>query len=361
MSNKDTATAAKTPPAATEVAKIDTERQIYSVRFHPNGTELIAGCYDGLIRRWSMSAEQPRLLDPLSGHNGWVQQVAFSSRHKCLFSSDSWGALRAWSYDDEMPQLKWSVDSAHDSWIKDLIVSDDEELLVTCGLDGMVKIWSSADGSLISELPRHPHPVYRIAIAPDQNQIVSADLMGAIRLWDLRSSQLLKEKTLEKMHLYDRIQDVPGVYVLRFEADGRRILCAGGQPTRTGNHQGIPTLHELETDTLELKQSRTFGVEKDGFIFDLVRFDNGLIAMATSGNPGAGQFLLVNPDEEEPLFASTKMSNCHSLALHPDGKRLVVAATNRNSQGNGAVRDKEGNYVANTSPLHLFELSDPQA
>ena len=359
MSNSDNPTA--TPPEITEVAKIDAERQVYSIRFHPDGTELVAGCYDGLIRRWSMSAEEPRPLESLAGHNGWVQQIAFSPQRNCLFSTDSWGALRAWSYDHEKPEVKWSVDSAHDGWTKDLTVSNNEELIVTCGLDGMVKIWSSEDGSLIGELPKHPHPVYRIALAPNQYVIASADLMGTIRLWDRRSNKLIRETTLGKMHLYDRIQDVPGIYVLRFEDNGRRILCAGGQPTRTGNHQGIPTLHSLETDTLKIKQSRTFGVEKDGFIFELVRCQNGLMAMVTSGNPGAGQFLLVDPDEEKPLHSSTKISNCHSITLHPDGKRLVVAATNRNSQGNGAVRDKEGNYVANTSPLHVFELSDSRA
>ena len=51
--------------------------------------------------------------------------------------------------------------------------------------------------------------------------------------------------------------------------------------------------------------------------------------------------------------SSTKMSNCHSLAVHGDG-RIVVTASNRNSQGNGAVRDKRGDYVANFSPLHVF-------
>ena len=48
--------------------------------------------------------------------------------------------------------------------------------------------------------------------------------------------------------------------------------------------------------------------------------------------------------------------NCHSIALHPDRKMFVVSATNRNSQGNGAVRDKAGAYLGNNSPLHVFEI-----
>ena len=79
--------------------------------------------------------------------------------------------------------------------------------------------------------------------------------------------------------------------------------------------------------------------------------------VVTSGQPGNGQFLLLEPGAEKPFFTSTKMSNCHSVAVHSDG-RIVVSASNRNSQGNGAVRDKMGGYVANYSPLHVFAVSD---
>jgi hypothetical protein len=50
------------------------------------------------------------------------------------------------------------------------------------------------------------------------------------------------------------------------------------------------------------------------------------------------------------------MANCHSLAVHPDGKRLVVAATNAGSNGNGRPKDKE--YLGNWSPLHVWSLSE---
>jgi len=56
-----------------------------------------------------------------------------------------------------------------------------------------------------------------------------------------------------------------------------------------------------------------------------------------------------------PHFTTAK-PNCHSLALSPDGTRLAVAATNANSSGNGRVKGKNGEYPANTSPIHLWTL-----
>ncbi len=79
----------------------------------------------------------------------------------------------------------------------------------------------------------------------------------------------------------------------------------------------------------------------------------------TSGQPGRGQFAFHRLGEEKPFWISTKLSNCHSLALHPGQRQVVVAATNRNSQGNGAVKDKKtGEYLGNYSPLHVFELPE---
>ena len=180
--------------------------------------------------------------------------------------------------------------------------------------------------------------------------------MGTLRHWNFESGQCERELKFEAMHLYDRIQDVPGIYVLHFNAAGDTLTCAGGQPTRTGNHQGIPVLHQIDWVMLEATRTQTYGVANDGFIFDLHWHTDGYFAAVTSGNPGAGQFLLGRLGEETAFFISKKMANCHTLALHPDGKSIVVAATNRNSQGNGAVRDKEGNYVGNSSPLHVFSL-----
>jgi hypothetical protein len=76
----------------------------------------------------------------------------------------------------------------------------------------------------------------------------------------------------------------------------------------------------------------------------------------TYGTPGAGQLLYVLPEEGKPFF-TRKMSNLHSLSWHPDGKWLAVVATNPGSNGNGRPLDKEGNYVGNKSPIHVFEVA----
>jgi hypothetical protein len=75
----------------------------------------------------------------------------------------------------------------------------------------------------------------------------------------------------------------------------------------------------------------------------------------TSGNPGTGKFYFFEPGAAQPFSLTPKMANCHSLAVHPEGKRLVVSATNTGSNGNG--RQLKGNeYLGNWSPLVIWDL-----
>ncbi|MGB0742820.1 MAG: hypothetical protein ACPGXX_22310, partial [Planctomycetaceae bacterium] len=77
--------------------------------------------------------------------------------------------------------------------------------------------------------------------------------------------------------------------------------------------------------------------------------------VVTSGQPGKGQFLLLRRGDETPRFVHSRLFNCHNVDVLPDG-RFVACATNRNSPGNGAVRDPDGSYRGNTSPLQMFAV-----
>jgi hypothetical protein len=75
----------------------------------------------------------------------------------------------------------------------------------------------------------------------------------------------------------------------------------------------------------------------------------------TSGQPGQGKLLFQVPSAAQPFFQAAR-ANCHSLAVHPDGRRLVVCATNANSAGNGRRIGKGSEYPGNFSPLLTWEM-----
>ncbi len=337
-----------------EVALIEQDRQVHAARYSPCGKFLLAGGYDGLVRRWDMTEELPRELAPVSGHDGFVQGLAFGG--DWVFTADSWGRLRCWAYSDENPKVRWEVEAAHDSWIRDLSVSSDGNMLASCGVDQVVRLWSTSDGKKQRELVGHNDDVLTIAFAPDGRSLVSGDLPGVVKSWDVANGKLRRDFDAKVLYLYHRIQNVGGVRSLAFDADGKRLVVGGCRPAGGGFVKGTPVMLLFDYNTGEQIESADLGGTEDGFVFDIHFHSDDFLMAVTSGQPGKGKFLYHRVGDEKSIFSTTKLSNCHSLSLSPDGNQLAVTATNKGSNGNGRRLDKDGNYVGNSTPIHLFTL-----
>jgi WD40 repeat protein len=339
-----------------EIKALATKQQLGALRFSPCGKFLVGGGYDGLVHRWDVSAADLPELSPLEGHGGWVEGTAFQPNGELLFTADTWGRLFAWPYTVEKPEPKWKVEAAHDGWIRQLAASPDGKLLATCGIDRRVRVWSADDGSRVHDFDGHQEDVFSVCFAPDGKSLVSGDLKGVVKQWDLANGTCVRDFDARALYAYYRIQDVGGVRCLAFNRDGTRLACAGTRPKNDGNVQGVPLVLVFDFATGELKQTIEMGNDGDVYVCDLAWHADGFLMAVTSGNPGTGKFLFQYPEDKQPFFVTTKLANCHSLSVHPDGRRLAVAATSKGSNGNGRPLNKDGQYEGNTSPIHLFEL-----
>lgn len=347
-----------------EAGQVDADRQVHSARFSPCGGFLFAGGYDGQIRRWQIGEAAdaaPQLLPPLAGHRGWVQPVAFHAEAKLLFSADSWGELRAWSYAAEPPQEKWSVADAHAGWIRDLDVSPDGRTLASCGSDRKARLWTAADGSEPCVLADYGEDIYCVRFHSDGQSLLTGDAKGIVKQWRLADGQATREFNAGKLFLYHRLQDVGGVRCLAFDREGQRLAVGGTKPNGGGSVTGIPLVMIFDTSSGEVLHEMELGSTQDVYVCDLAWHEAGFLIVATSGQPGNGKFLLQRPEDKEPLFSTTKLSNCHSISRHPAGRRIAVVTTNRNSNGNGRPLDKDGRYPGNHSPICFFEFPAAEA
>ncbi len=355
-----------------ELKSLKTDCQLGLARFSPCGKFLFAGGLDGTVRRWDAASNELSELPPLRGHGGWVQAIACSPHTALapsvpdapatasddlprLFTADSWGQLRAWRYDDAEPKPAWSINPAHDGWIRSIAVSPDGRRLATCGLDQIVRVWSAADGSKQLELTGHNEDVFCVAFHADGRSLVSGDFKGVIKHWDLATGTCQRDLDARVLFKLDRLQDVGGVRSLAFNQHGTMLAAGGTTPKVGGNVQGNPTILVFDWITGMQKHTLSLGGEGDGFVYDMHFHADGFLMAVTSGNPGAGKFLFIRPRDSQPFFVTTKMPNCHSLAVHPSGTRIAVTATNGGSNGNGRQL-KNGEYAGNWSPVHIWEL-----
>lgn len=343
-----------------EVKVLKTERQVCAVRFSPCAKFLVGGCFDGLVRRWDLSQDAIPEMAPLSGHGGWVQSVAFHPSEPFVYSVDSWGQLCAWPVAEEKPEPKWKVAEAHNGWVRSVAVNSDGKHVATGGADKKVRLWSSADGNLSREIDAG-EDVFCILFHPDGKSFVTGDFKGTIQQWDIDSGQSVRKFDAAVLNKVNRLQDVGGIRCLAFDASGATLAVGGTKPENGGNVQGIPSVLLFDWASGELKTTLTLGANGDVYVCDTSFHPQGFLMAVTSGNPGAGKLVYQRPEDNAPFFETKKMANCHSLALHPNGRRIAVVATNAGSNGNGRRIGKTGDYPGNWSPIHLLDMPASQS
>lgn len=341
-----------------ELAVITADPQVFAARFNPAGDILAAGGFDGRVRLWDLTTEERSELPALTGHNGWVQSIAFSPDGRRLYSADSWGKLCAWDVNDGQPQLAWSLDEAHDGWLRDVDVNAEGSRVATCGRDGVVRIWTAVDGAPLLEFRDHHTDVYSVRFHPREQTIVSGDDRGIVKLWGAADGRVVREFDASVLYLEHRLQDVGGVRTLAFDQAGSTLAVGGTIPKNGGTVQGTPSVLLFDFETAELTNTLKFGTSTHCFVHEIILHDAGFVMAVTSGTPGQGQIVFQRPGEEKPFYTTTKLPNCHGIHLHEPTGRLAVVTTNRGSNGNGRRLGEDGEYAGNNSPIHLFRFAE---
>lgn len=122
-----------------------------------------AGDSDGklVIRKVTTGAK----LQTLDGHTAMIRSIiAPRGSGDVLVSADIIGTIIAWTYDSQWKlswKLSWKVSEAHRFSVSAMSVKNN--LLLTGGADGMVRIWGLGAGSLLREIEDTYDAVYDVA------------------------------------------------------------------------------------------------------------------------------------------------------------------------------------------------------
>ena len=336
-----------------EVKALTLDRQVSALRFSPCGKVLAAGASDGTVRRWDATSDAFTPLPSLIGHNGWVQALAFHPDGKRVFTADTWGRLNCWPYAEKEPKPLWSAAQAHDGWVRCLAVSADGRL-ASCGRDRLIRLWSD-DGKEQREWSAG-EDTYAISFSPDGKSLVTGDLRGVVKIWDAATGKSVREMDARGLYLLDRLQDVGGVRCFAFDRTGTTLAVGGSRPKTGAFVEGVPVLLLFDWTTGKLKATLKGANDNEGFALDAHFHADGFVMAVTSGQPGQGKFFFQRPEDAQPFFITTKMANCHALAVHPNGRRLAISATNANSNGNGRRLGPNKEYPGNWSPIHIWDM-----
>ncbi len=162
-----------------KIPELTREPHLYS--FSPNGQWLLLAQISGSgsPNPIVVQLREHKFVDVLSGYQGTVMSMSFSSDGTKLVTASADGEVRIWS----VPGWKLlETLSGHKGPVRWAEFSPNGRLVVSGGEDDTVRIWSADDGKLIQTLSESHDPIDTVSFSPN-GEFVAATTSRYVLIW----------------------------------------------------------------------------------------------------------------------------------------------------------------------------------
>jgi len=176
-----------------------------------DGQFALSGSWDNTLRLWDLTTGLA-VRDPFYGHEGDVLSVAFSADNRQIVSGSRDKTIKLWN---TLGECKFTItEDRHTEWVSCVRFSPNTSnpIIVSCGWDRLVKVWSLTNCKLRFNHIGHTGYVNTVTVSPDGSLCASGGKDGKAMLWDLNEGKWLY--TLEAGDIIESLAFSPNRYWL---------------------------------------------------------------------------------------------------------------------------------------------------
>lgn len=220
---------------------VNTEEQVLPQLIHPedvndlvfieDSSQLVTVSQDGIIRIWDvLTHDLVRTIETET--EVAILAIDFNADESRFATAMADGTAVVW--DTETGGIKWTL-AGHEGAVNDVAFSPAGTILATAGNDNTIKLWDIENGMVSKTLTGHSGAVRSIAFSHDGTRLASASLDNSVKLWDVASGDIVR----------DFAGHTGPVNTVLFSPDGRILATASTDRTiRLNNLEPIQTLFD---------------------------------------------------------------------------------------------------------------------
>ena len=165
---------------------------VQDVTISSDGQFALSGSWDGSLRLWDLNTgTTTRRFAGQDQHKKDVLSVAFSADNRQIVSGSRDKTIKLWN---TLGECKYTIiEEGHTEWVSCVRFSPSQTapVIVSCGWDKLVKVWSLSNCRLRTDLAGHTGYLNTVTVSPDGSLCASGGKDGTAMLWDLNEGKRL--------------------------------------------------------------------------------------------------------------------------------------------------------------------------